>query len=197
MLSLNGSPITNPYDLGMGWFKGGGAAEASGEMNDDADNGGYGHGKGKMSEVANGKPKQNAIKRSNSISIRRELVSFTPTVVNGLHSRTNSTASLDTSSQSNTTHSSQTPLGYSPPLDATPKPPLQFHKTHPSADSHAFASAMVAIPTTDGHLLEFDPLLTSPGALDALVGITDSAKKQAREEMGRLIQAAVDKWKIL
>lgn len=56
---------------------------------------------------------------------------------------------------------------------------------------------MVAIPTKDGHVLEFDPLLTSPGALDALVGITDSAKKQAREEMGRLIQATVDKWKIL
>ena len=57
-------------------------------------------------------------------------------------------------------------------------------------------SALVAIPTKDGHLLEFDPLQTSPGALDALEGITDSAKKHARAEMGRLMQAAVDKWKI-
>jgi hypothetical protein len=55
---------------------------------------------------------------------------------------------------------------------------------------------LVAIPTKDGHLLEFDPLQTSPGALNALEGITDSAKKQARVEMGRLVQAAVDKWKI-
>jgi hypothetical protein len=36
----------------------------------------------------------------------------------------------------------------------------------------------------------------SPRALNALVGITDSAKKQAREEMGRLVQAAVNKWSI-
>ncbi|KAG7088490.1 hypothetical protein E1B28_012478 [Marasmius oreades] len=57
-------------------------------------------------------------------------------------------------------------------------------------------SYSVTISTKDGHLLEFDPLRTSPGALDALDGITDSAKKQAREEMGRLVQAAVDKWKV-
>jgi hypothetical protein len=58
-------------------------------------------------------------------------------------------------------------------------------------------SALVTIPTKDGHLLEFDPLQTSPGALDALEGITDSSKKQAREEMGRLMQAAVSKWSIV
>ena len=57
-------------------------------------------------------------------------------------------------------------------------------------------SALVAIPTKDGHLLELDPLQMSPGVLDAFEGITDSAKKQARAEIGRLVQAAVDKWKI-
>jgi hypothetical protein len=55
---------------------------------------------------------------------------------------------------------------------------------------------LLSIPTKDGHLLEFDPLQTSPGALDALDGITASAKKQAKEDVGRLVQAAVDKWKV-
>lgn len=74
-----------------------------------------------------------------------------------------------------------------PHLEATPRPIPKHVRSF---------SALVAIPTKDGHLLEFDPLQTSPGALDALEGITDSAKKQARVEMGRLVQAAVDKWKI-
>jgi hypothetical protein len=52
-------------------------------------------------------------------------------------------------------------------------------------------AARVAFPTRDGHLLEFDLLLTSPGALDKLEGITDSAKKQAKEDMSKLVQAAV------
>jgi hypothetical protein len=194
MLSLNGSPITNPFDLGIGWFKGLGATEASDKMDDDNGNGDdvNDKGKGKVAETTNGK--QNKIKRSNSIYVRHE-----PSFTNGLHSRTPSTASMTTSSHSSTTQSDlQTQsYGHSPPLDATPKPSSRLGKGLPSADSHTFASAMVAIPTKDGHVLEFDPLLTSPGALDALVGITDSAKKQAREEMGRLIQATVDKWKIL
>jgi hypothetical protein len=54
----------------------------------------------------------------------------------------------------------------------------------------------VTIATTDGHVLEFDPLQTSPRALDALEGISDSAKREAKKEIGRLVQAAVDKWKI-
>lgn len=57
-------------------------------------------------------------------------------------------------------------------------------------------SYSVTISTKDGHLLEFDPLQTSPAALEALEGITSSAKKQAREDMGRLVRAASEKWKI-
>jgi hypothetical protein len=77
---------------------------------------------------------------------------------------------------------------YVPPeAQQTPKLPANVSRTF---------SAFVAIPTKDGHLLEFDPLQTSPGSIDALDGITNSAKKQAKMEMGRLVQAAVDKWKI-
>jgi hypothetical protein len=82
------------------------------------------------------------------------------------------------------------------------------HLSHPTLTPHLPApqmalpaflgtvTALVTIPTKDGHLLEFDPLQTSPGTLDALEGISDSAKKQAREEMARLVQAAVNMWKI-
>jgi hypothetical protein len=55
---------------------------------------------------------------------------------------------------------------------------------------------MVTVPLADGQLLEFDPLQASPGALDALEGITDSAKKHARDEMVKLVEAAVQRWKI-
>ena len=57
-------------------------------------------------------------------------------------------------------------------------------------------SARVAVPTKDGHMLEFDPLHTSPSALDKLGSITDSAKKQAKEDMGRLLQQAMRKWNV-
>ena len=52
------------------------------------------------------------------------------------------------------------------------------------------------IPTKDGLLLEFDPLMTTPAELDALDGISESAKKQAKEDMTRLVQMALAKWKI-
>ena len=68
--------------------------------------------------------------------------------------------------------------------------------SHPVGSSTASMAARVAVPTRDGHLLEFDPLLTSPGALDKLEGITDSAKKQAKDDMSKLVQAAVAKWTV-
>lgn len=57
-------------------------------------------------------------------------------------------------------------------------------------------SALVSVQTRDGHVLEFNPLKTSPEELDALEGITDSAKKQAKEDMARLVQGALERWKL-
>lgn len=57
-------------------------------------------------------------------------------------------------------------------------------------------SAIIRVPTKDGHVLEFDPLLTSPEELDIVQGITDSAKKQAKEDMVRLVHSTLTKWKI-
>ena len=66
-----------------------------------------------------------------------------------------------------------------------------------SISSQSQPSAVMRIPTKDGHVLEFNPLLASPSELDhALDGITNSAKKQAREDMAKLVQVALSKWKI-
>lgn len=57
-------------------------------------------------------------------------------------------------------------------------------------------AALVSVPTADGHLLEFDPFRTSPGEIDALEGITNSAKKKAKEDMRSLVKQAVERWRI-
>lgn len=52
------------------------------------------------------------------------------------------------------------------------------------------------VPTKDGLILEFDPFLTAPSELEALEGISDSAKRQAKADMARLVQEALAKWKL-
>ncbi|KAF5338931.1 hypothetical protein D9611_008748 [Ephemerocybe angulata] len=185
MLSVNGSPLANPYQFGLGWFKGVEQASEDAEDEEDTD----------QPSTSRG------LKRSkSSIVIRRDPSST-------LHSRQASQASLFTSTSQSTSSHTRDPSQATRPAQQSglnsafrfpPPPPPSGNDTTPrqtSKHTRSF-SAMVAIPTKDGHLLEFDPLQTSPGALDALEGITASAKKQARIEMGRLVQAAVDKWKI-
>jgi hypothetical protein len=185
MLSLNGSPLANPYELGLGWFAGveGGEHEVKTKSGDGDSRGGRG---------------RSGLKKSKSIiNIRRD-----PSLAHShttTHSRTNSNSTNPQSNHSRSnSNTQQTPHSQPPPQyqrqgDATPRP----FPTTPAPGSYHPVSALVAIPTSDGHLLEFDPLQTSPGALDALDGITDSAKKGAREEMGRLVKMAVERWKIV
>ncbi|KAJ7254398.1 hypothetical protein B0H12DRAFT_1017065 [Mycena haematopus] len=66
----------------------------------------------------------------------------------------------------------------------------------PLAHTRSHSTMPITLSTKDGHQLVFDALQTSPGEIDALEGISDSAKKQAREEMRMLVRAAVDKWTI-
>ena len=176
MLSLNGSPLANPYGVNVGWFTPDGPEDVAGHGDDEPDN-------RKKTKDKEGKPNGSESGRNNSIFIRRD-PSFT-TTTNGVDSRTDSHVR---SSKAN----SRTKLGSNlHPPPTTPKPPSRSnsHSALPPA-------ALVSIPTKDGHLLEFDPFQTSPGALDALDGITASAKKQVKEDVGRLVQAAVDKWKL-
>ncbi|KAI6130905.1 hypothetical protein EDD17DRAFT_1568680 [Pisolithus thermaeus] len=180
MLSVNGSPLANPYTLGLGWFSGSG--EEDGGVN-AASGSAPSKDKGISNEKATGKSK--GLKRVNSIIIRRD-----PSVVLAGSSE-RSSLSLQSHSRTNsqsTTHSRS---------NSRTQPFVPESGPHPyMALSSTSASALVSLPTKDGHLLEFDPLNTSPSALDALVGITDSAKKEAREEMARLVKEAVRKWAI-
>jgi hypothetical protein len=193
MLSVNGSPLANPYEFGLGWFKG---IEA--QMEEDLPD----------TQLPGQTAGVRSLKRSkSSIVIRRDPPVAYPANADASHSRTDSQLSFYTASSRTTssTHSRENSQ-----LSQLPAPPttnlgaFRFPSSRPmnSSDStprpiHTRSySALVAIPTKDGHVLEFDPLQTSPGSLDALEGISDSAKKHARVEMGKLIQATVDKWKI-
>ncbi|KAI0314025.1 hypothetical protein OF83DRAFT_1175143 [Amylostereum chailletii] len=167
MLSINGSPLANPYELGLDWLAG--TDSPSGTATED-----------ERDQATALKP----ISRSNSIVIRRDpsfASSTTSSMHSGPHSRSNSQSQTHTNSHA--THSrSNSQAG---------RPMSQL-----GSSSSGHFSARVAVPTKDGHMLEFDPLLTSPMALDKLEGITESAKKQAKEDMSKLLQAAVSKWSL-
>lgn len=173
MLSVNGSPLANPYEFGMGWFKGGDPKPSIGV------------------------PAERTLRKANSIIVRRD------TSGSSFHSRTDSQASLFTSATSSSSHSrtSSESVHDHQASHFSNKPPAGlphavFDNLTTPKPTRSLPSATVAINTKDGHVLEIDPLQASPGTIDALEGITDSAKKQARDDMVRLVQAAVDKWKI-
>ncbi|KAF8840590.1 hypothetical protein BDN67DRAFT_903254 [Paxillus ammoniavirescens] len=190
MLSVNGSPLANPYTLGLGWFAGEDDDEKEGN-----DTGRNEKGKERQGEA----PK--TLRRVDSIVIRRDpSVALPPSSKhsqpNGTTSRTHSRANSQTQILHSAAHSrtnSRTQLLASFDTATLPTNPTPLPLASVPSGS---ASALVSIPTKDGHLLEFDPLTTSPRALDKLVGITESAKKQAREEMARLVKEAVRKWVI-
>ncbi|KAJ3976376.1 hypothetical protein EV361DRAFT_319504 [Lentinula raphanica] len=163
MLSVNGSPLTNPF-----WVDGLPPSD---------------------SRPGSSTGESHTLKRTQSnISIRRD-----PSFISGLPPRAESQSSFypGTSSKPHSRNNSDATLAESTtgPYNGLPKTSFET----PYAPTKKY---MVTISTKDGHILEFDPVQTSPHALDALDGITDSAKKQAREEMSRLVEAAVDKWKI-
>ncbi|TCD70906.1 hypothetical protein EIP91_001215 [Steccherinum ochraceum] len=168
MLSVNGSPLANPYQLNMGFA---GWLSAENTTNGDGKGAHRGH------------------QRTNSIIVRSASGSQT-------HTRTNSQAgrveSSHSRSNSHTTNGGFVPNRIKSPEETheNPKTPTRPTLSLPSA------AAMVAVPTKDGHVLEFDPLHTTPAEIDALEGITDSAKKQARADIARLVMQAVELWKI-
>jgi hypothetical protein len=151
MLSINGSPLANPFELGLEWLAEGDAVDEGGP------------GRAVLRHTAS------------SIVIRRD-----PTFV--VASNTPATLNHHQAGRSRSNSQSQ--------------PHSNSRAGGITASNSGHMAARVAVPTRDGHLLEFDPLLTSPGALDKLEGITDSAKKQAKEDMSKLVQAAVAKWTV-
>ncbi|KAG6334704.1 hypothetical protein ID866_4383 [Astraeus odoratus] len=190
MLSVNGSPLANPYSLGLGWFAGG----------DEDDESGHTQGvTAPLTGKKGGKEKTNVtsqtVTRTNSIVIRRDpsLVLATSSQPRNHDLQSSSRVNSHSTAPTHSRNNSRTQMAYpDPSATVTPKSnpaPLPLASV-PSGS----ASALVSLPIKDGHRIEFDPLTTSPSALDALVGITDSAKKVAREEMARLVKEAVRKW---
>ncbi|KAA1469824.1 hypothetical protein DENSPDRAFT_928420 [Dentipellis sp. KUC8613] len=173
MLSVNGSPLANPYELGLDWLAG--SNTPPGDEKDGSED--------DRSQAKNKRP----LSRTNSSIVIRRDPSFASSASSsgsqhgGLHSRSNSQSNLAPSAQG----------GHSRSNSQTSRPPSQL-----GSASSGHIAARVAVQTKDGHTLEFDPLLTSPTALDKLEGITESAKKQAKEDMVKLMQAAVAKWNI-
>ncbi|KAF7796267.1 hypothetical protein EIP86_007441 [Pleurotus ostreatoroseus] len=191
MLSVNGSPLANPLALDLnGWL----SRVMETESEDEHD--------GKPTAPAG------ARKRTNSIIIRstsqQGMNGHDGTAGNkGPHSRTNSQTSIvQGHSRSNSRAN-----GFVPTRNAqgssTSTPPLshsqpQTHESTPetSAVSTPSLAALVAVPTQDGHLLEFNPFETSPDEIDALEGISDTAKQQAKQDIARLVMQAVQRWSI-
>ncbi|CAE7227580.1 unnamed protein product [Rhizoctonia solani] len=179
MLSINGSPLANPldpdYDIAQ-----------DDQLEPDG---------GKA--VRSPKPKLSHLsKQGSSIRIRpihsRSAASFA--IRHPSASSTSTLVSYDippsTSSTLNSQHSAKQlasgPSTSQLQLDV-PRTPARMRRT---------ASALVMLPTSSGELLELDPLVASPGAVDALEGISDSAKKMAKEEMVRFVTEAVAKWNV-
>jgi hypothetical protein len=184
MLSVNGSPLANPYTLGLGWFAGEDIQEDESLLK----------GKGKEKQTDNRASK--TLRRVNSIVVRND-PSVSLASPSSPQPQTNGTPSQRKKAAPHSAAHSRSNSRTQPLSSSDTVPPPSNNAPVPLARAPSgSASALVSIPTKDGHLLEFDPLNTSPRALDRLVGITDSAKKQAKEEMARLVKEAVRKWVI-
>lgn len=167
MLSVNGSPLANPFTLDLtGWLS------RHRETDDDEPESlrGKGTGTGALDR-----------KRSANIMVRSVSSSSQPGAGHGSHSRQNS--------NSNSTSNGKNP-GFVPVRGNALKVPESLDPATPSL------AALVSVPTADGHLLEFDPFQTSPAEIDALEGISSSAKKKAKEDMRTLVRQAVERWRI-
>ncbi|KAL1950196.1 hypothetical protein VTO73DRAFT_5319 [Trametes versicolor] len=176
MLSANGSPLANPYQLDLkNWFN---LAVTDGDGADTENESLPGETDGSRGLSKLGVPGGSKLKKQRSIVVRS--ASNSSVASHGGHSRSTSQASTLVASQSSldtrisgASNSSQLPLASAPSV-----------------------SALLSVQTKDGHVLEFNPLQTTPDELDALEGITDSAKKQAKEDMARLIQVTMQRWKL-
>lgn len=175
MLSINGSPLANPYELGLEWL-------VDGDTEEEGEGGTGAEARARARGGADVPARMTLRRTASNIIIRPDPSSFVvASAKNTSNNLNHHQAAERPRSNSNSQSQSQ---------------PQLVRSRSVASNSGSHIAARVAFPTRDGHLLEFDPLLTSPGALDKLEGITDSAKKQAKEDMSKLAQAAVAKWTV-
>lgn len=79
----------------------------------------------------------------------------------------------------------------SQPTNTSSQPHLQ---PRPLGHTRSVSQALINIPTDSGHVVQFDPVSTMPGDIDAMEGISRSAKKRAKEEVGRLARQMMERW---
>ncbi|KAI1793286.1 hypothetical protein LXA43DRAFT_234791 [Ganoderma leucocontextum] len=172
--SVNGSPIANPYQLDLkNWFKAIAEEPESGDQLRFTAAGGAGK----------------SLKKQRSIIIRSgSSSSLGVASQHGTHSRSTSQASTLVGAHSPTDELA----GKDQRKGSTVSERVSLEDPFVGPSF----SALVSVQTKDGHVLEFNPLQTSPEELDALEGISDSAKKQAKEDMARMIQATFERWRI-
>ncbi|KAJ1309968.1 hypothetical protein OPQ81_006726 [Rhizoctonia solani] len=183
MLSINGSPLANPLDPDYD-------VAPTDQLELDGEK-----------AIRSPKPKPNHLsKQGSSIRIRpnnsRPVGSFA--IRHPSASSTSTLVSYDIpSSTSSTLNSHLGPQHSAKQLPSAPSTSqLQLDAPRTPSGIRRTASALVILPTTSGEVLELDPLVASPGAVDALEGISDSAKKMAKEEMVRFVTEAVAKWNV-
>ncbi|KAF7299082.1 Nbl1-Borealin-N domain-containing protein [Mycena indigotica] len=175
MFSLNGSPIANPHDL---------EPVAAPTLKRTKSNITISRDPSFTQDARSRTTSQSSTTQHQSFSSSSSLdggVALHPTHPSAPHERTKSEVKFKQFKFP------QAPVAESVPITPAPRRPLH---------TRAQSTLPITLSTKDGHLLTFDALEASPGQLEALEGISNSAKKQAREEMRQLVRAAVDKWTV-
>ncbi|KAJ6559249.1 hypothetical protein DFH09DRAFT_524198 [Mycena vulgaris] len=205
MLSVNGSPIANPYDVWQGDTEGGTGQTRTLKRT--------------KSSITIQRDPSFSLANSGGESPSSSRMASRTASQSSLHQSSSSLSSLNGNTTMQPSTSQPQALAH-PHMHAYtksqtqfyqfkfPQPAAQLHSQpaeptpatlaarRPLAHTRSQSTLPITLSTRDGYLLEFDALQTSPDELDALEGISDSAKKQAREEMRMLVRAAVDKWTI-
>ncbi|KAJ7645419.1 hypothetical protein DFH06DRAFT_583698 [Mycena polygramma] len=207
MLSVNGSPIANPYDVWQGDADGGTGqprtlkrTKSSITIQRDPSFS-LAHGGGSPSSSRSRTTSQSSVQMhqsSSSSSLDGNSTMHPPSNSQSLahphlHGHTKSQTQFLQFKFPQQPSQSQPMYSYSQPTEHMVATPAA---RRPLLHTRSQSTLPITLSTKDGHLLAFDALQTSPGEIDALEGISDSAKKQAREEMRMLVRAAVDKWTI-
>ncbi|KZT11888.1 uncharacterized protein LAESUDRAFT_641687 [Laetiporus sulphureus 93-53] len=183
MLSVNGSPLANPFQHGLSGYL---RSVAQGDGDDDSG--------GSENDLPH-RLRAGKLKKKSSIIVRSSSSSLTASSSNDSHSRASSQTSVQMQMNGARSRTNSQTNGFVPVRTNGGQTDLPGKE---SAAHSALISlaAFVSVPTKDGHILEFDPLRTAPEEIDALTGISDDAKQQAKEDMARMIQTAVERWKI-
>ncbi|KAJ7794154.1 hypothetical protein B0H14DRAFT_3557887 [Mycena olivaceomarginata] len=178
MLSVNGSPIANPYDVWQGDTDGGAGPAHTLKTHQEQYHDSAGPSSVQMPQSSSSSHSSfdgNTTIHAPSHSQPQPLAH--PHLQHG-HTKSQTQFLQFKFPQAPAQSQSQPMYSHSQPTELPTAAP------RPLAHSRSQSTLPITLATKDGYQLLFDALQTSPGEIDALEGISDSAKKQAREECG-------------